>query len=156
MVIERGKGNLLNAEVDALVNPVNTEGVMGKGLALQFKKAFPENFVAYARACKAGELAPGHLHIVHRLAAPRFIINFPTKKLWRNPSKIEFIRDGLADLVVRVRELEITSIAIPALGCGNGGLDWSEVRPMIVTAFADHPAVRVVLFEPSNSAEQPR
>lgn len=149
MGIERGTGNLWTAEVDALVNPVNTVGVMGKGLALAFKEAFPENFVAYAQACKAGELAPGHLHIVQRLAAPRFIVNFPTKRHWRNPSKFEFIREGLTDLVVRVRELKIASIAIPALGCGNGGLDWNEVRPLIVTAFADDPGVRVVLFEPA-------
>src|SRR5450432_3839872 len=112
MTIERGTGNLLAAEVDALVNTVNAEGVMGKGLALQFKKAFPETFASYEQACKAGEVVPGRMHIVKRLASPKFIINFPTKKHWRQPSKIEFIRDGLVDLVKQVRDLGIESIAI--------------------------------------------
>ncbi|MDP1826592.1 MAG: macro domain-containing protein [Archangium sp.] len=151
MAIERGTGNLLAADVDALVNTVNSEGVMGKGIALQFKKAFPENFSSYERACKAGEVVPGRVHIVRRLASPRFIINFPTKKHWRNPSKLEYIRDGLADLILRVRELGIESIAIPPLGCGNGGLDWRDVKREILAAFADLPDVRVVLFEPADA-----
>ncbi|ADO68851.1 type II toxin-antitoxin system antitoxin DNA ADP-ribosyl glycohydrolase DarG [Stigmatella aurantiaca] len=151
MTIESGKGNLLTAEVDALVNTVNTEGVMGKGLALQFKKAFPENFVSYERACKAGEVVPGRMHIVHRLASPRFIINFPTKKHWRNPSKLEYVRDGLRDLVTHVRKLGIQSIAIPPLGCGNGGLDWADVKPLIVQSFEALHDVRVVLFEPADA-----
>jgi O-acetyl-ADP-ribose deacetylase (regulator of RNase III) len=151
MAIERGKGNLLAADVDALVNTVNSEGVMGKGLALQFKKAFPDNFAAYERACKAGEVAPGRMHVVQRLASPRFIINFPTKKHWRHPSKLEYIRDGLRDLVAQVRALGIASIAIPPLGCGNGGLAWSDVRPLIVQAFEALPEVRVVVFEPADA-----
>ena len=97
MTIERGKGNLLTADVDALVNTVNTEGVMGKGLALQFKKAFPENFASYERACKSGEVKTGQMHIVQRLASTRFIINFPTKRHWRQPSRLEYVRDGLQD-----------------------------------------------------------
>ncbi len=151
MSIERGQGNLLEADVDALVNTVNAEGVMGKGIALQFKKAFPDNFRAYERACKAGEVAPGHMHVVRRLASPRFIINFPTKKQWRHPSKLEYVRDGLVDLVAQVRKLGIRSIAVPPLGCGNGGLEWSEVRPLIVAAFEDVSDVRVVLFEPAGA-----
>lgn len=151
MAIERGKGNLLTADVDALVNPVNTEGVMGKGLALQFKKAFPENFASYERACKAGEVKTGQMHIVQRLASPRFIINFPTKRHWRQPSKLEYVRDGLRDLVAQVKLLKIGSIAVPPLGCGNGGLEWSAVRPLIVEAFASAPDVRVVLFEPADA-----
>lgn len=150
MGIERGTGNLLTADVDALVNTVNTEGVMGKGIALQFKKAFPENFSSYERACKAGEVVVGRVHVVRRLASPRFIINFPTKKHWRQPSKLEFVRDGLVDLVATVRAHGIQSIAIPPLGCGNGGLDWSDVKPEILKAFAALPEVRVVLFEPSD------
>lgn len=149
MPIERGTGDLLAAAVDALVNAVNTEGVMGKGLALQFKRAFPENFSAYARACKAGEVVPGRVHVVRRTASPRFIINFPTKRHWRSRSKLEDVRDGLVDLVLRVSELGIESIAVPALGCGNGGLDWAEVKPEILAAFARAPAIRVVLFEPA-------
>jgi len=151
MPIERGQGNLLAAPVDALVNTVNTEGVMGKGLALQFKKAFPEAFTSYERACRAGEVVIGRMHVVQRLTSPRFIINFPTKKHWRQPSRLSYIEDGLRDLVARVRELGIQSIAVPPLGCGNGGLDWSDVRPLIVNAFADAPDVRVLLFEPAGA-----
>jgi len=151
MTIERGTGNLLTAEVDALVNTVNTEGVMGKGLALQFKKAFPEAFASYERACKAGEVKTGTMHVVQRLASPRFIINFPTKKHWRHPSKLEYIRGGLSDLIRNVKDRGIRSIAVPPLGCGNGGLAWSEVRPLIAEAFAEVPDVRVVLFEPTEA-----
>jgi O-acetyl-ADP-ribose deacetylase (regulator of RNase III) len=150
MPIERGQGNLLAAPVDALVNAVNTEGVMGKGLALQFKKAFPEVFTAYARACKAGELVVGRMHVVQRAIPPRFIINFPTKKHWRLPSTAAYVEAGLRDLVARVRALGIQSIAVPALGCGNGGLAWAVVRPLIVGAFAEVPEVRVLLFEPAD------
>lgn len=151
MTIVRGQGNLLTADVDALVNTVNTEGVMGKGLALQFKKAFPDNFASYERACKAGEVKTGQVHVMQRLASPRFIINFPTKQHWRAPSKIEYVRDGLKDLIERVKELHIGSIALPPLGCGNGGLAWSAVRPLIIEAFAAVPEVRVVLFEPGDA-----
>ncbi|HEY3448104.1 MAG TPA: macro domain-containing protein [Myxococcales bacterium] len=151
MGIERGQGNLLEAEVDALVNTVNAEGVMGKGIALQFKKAFPDNFSSYERACKAGEVVPGRMHVVRRIASPRFIINFPTKKHWRNPSKLEYVRDGLKDLVTQVRQLGIRSIAIPPLGCGNGGLDWTDVKPLILRAFEPLADVRVVLFEPGGA-----
>jgi O-acetyl-ADP-ribose deacetylase (regulator of RNase III) len=151
MPIVRGEGDLLAAAVDALVNPVNTAGVMGKGLALQFKKVFPDNFAAYARACKAGEVVTGRMHVVHRPAPPRFIFNFPTKQHWRQPSRLEYVRDGLVDLVARVRELAIHSLAVPALGCGNGGLDWNDVRPLIEQAFAAVPDVRVVLFEPTDA-----
>jgi O-acetyl-ADP-ribose deacetylase (regulator of RNase III) len=151
MTIERGQGNLLAAEVEALVNTVNTEGVMGKGIALQFKKAFPDNFKSYQRACKSGEVVVGRMHVVQRLASPRFIINFPTKKHWRRPSRLEYIESGLQDLVARVRELGIKSIAVPPLGCGNGGLDWSTVRPRIVEAFEAVPDVRVLLFEPEGA-----
>jgi len=105
MSIERGTGNLLKADVDALVNTVNTVGVMGKGLALQFKKAFPESFADYERACEAGEVVTGRMHVVKRLASPKYIINFPTKKHWRHPSKLEYVRDGLRDLVAKTREL---------------------------------------------------
>jgi O-acetyl-ADP-ribose deacetylase (regulator of RNase III) len=126
-------------------------GVMGKGLALQFKKAFPENFAAYERACKAGEVVVGRMYVVRRLASPRFIINFPTKKDWHQPSRIEYIRDGLRDLADQIRILGIESIAVPPLGCGNGGLDWSIVRSLIVEALSGLPGGRVVLFEPAEA-----
>ena len=148
MTIEQGTGNLLRADVDALVNTVNSQGVMGKGLALQFKKAFPEAFKSYEQACKAGEVVPGRMHVVHRLTAPRFIINFPTKRHWRNRSKLEYISDGLEDLVKTIRELGILSIAIPPLGCGHGGLDWEDVRSLIERALASIPEVRALVFAP--------
>ena len=148
MPIERGQGSLFDASVDALVNAVNTVGVMGKGLALQFKRTFPEVFEDYRRACANGEVEVGRMHLVRRTTDPRFIINFPTKSDWRQPSKLEYIEAGLRDLVRRVRELGIGSIALPALGCGLGGLNWAEVRPTIVEALRELPNVRVVLFEP--------
>ncbi len=147
-MIERGVGDLLRADVDALVNAVNCRGVMGKGLALQFKKTFPNVFAAYQVACDAGAVRIGHMHIVELPRSPRFVINFPTKDDWRMPSKLEFIEAGLVDLVQQVRLRQIESVAIPPLGCGLGGLDWSVVRPMMVEAFAPLSGVRVVLFEP--------
>ena len=150
MPIERGEGDLLAAPVDALVNPVNTEGVMGRGLALQFRKAFPDVFRSYERACKAGEVAIGRMHIVRRPTSPRFVINFPTKKQLRHPSRLEYVEAGLRDLVARVRDLGILSIAVRPLGCGLGGLDWAEVRTRIVDAFVAVPEVRVLLFEPAD------
>lgn len=148
-MIEIGEGNLLSAGVDALVNPVNTVGVMGKGLALQFKQAFPEILAPYELACRTGELVVGRVHVVRRSTPPWFIINFPTKHHWRSPSRLEYVSDGLHDLVVQTRDLGLRSIAIPPLGCGLGGLEWSVVRPMILRAFEELPGVRVVLFEPN-------
>jgi O-acetyl-ADP-ribose deacetylase (regulator of RNase III) len=144
-------GNLLDADVDALVNTVNCEGVMGKGVALQFKQAYPEMFRAYEKAAKAGEVMPGRMHVFEtgKFVGPRYIFNFPTKKHWRARSRIEYIEAGLRDLVDRVRSLGIHSIAVPALGSGNGGLDWSDVRPRIVQAFEQLPSeVQVLLYEP--------
>jgi O-acetyl-ADP-ribose deacetylase (regulator of RNase III) len=150
VTIERAYGDLIAANVDALLNPVNTVGVMGKGLALQIKTAFPDVFDEYARACKCREVNVGRVHVVRRSTSPQFVINFPTKAHWRNPSKLEYIDAGLADLISRVRDLGIRSIAIPPLGCGLGGLDWNEVKPRIIEAFRAVPDVRVVLFEPSS------
>lgn len=146
MTVELVRGDLLRAEVDAIVNAVNTVGVMGKGLALQIKKAFPDVFAEYARACKAGAVEVGRVHVVERPTPPRFVINFPTKQHWRQPSKLAYIDAGLVDLVAQVREREIRSIAVPPLGCGLGGLDWSEVEPRIVDAFGALPDVRVLLY----------
>lgn len=148
-MIVRGEGNLLEAHADALVNTVNTVGVMGKGIALQFKRAYPAMFEDYARAAKAGELATGRMHVWATDAAygPRYVINFPTKQHWKGRSKLEFISEGLHDLSRVVDELSIESIALPPLGCGNGGLPWGAVRPLIEETFAASP-VKVILFEP--------
>jgi O-acetyl-ADP-ribose deacetylase (regulator of RNase III) len=150
MTIEQGHGNLITADVDAIVNTVNTEGVMGKGLALEIKNAFPEVFAEYARACKQGAVSIGNMHIVRRSTPPRFVINFPTKKHWRHASTLEYVESGLADLVAQIRKLDIHSIAVPPLGCGLGGLEWAEVKPRIIEAFESLPDVRVVLYEPES------
>ena len=154
-MIEIAKGNLLTADAEALVNTVNCVGFMGKGIALQFKQAFPANFKTYERACKADEMVPGRM-LVHDnggLVNPRWIINFPTKRHWRGKSRIEDIESGLTALVAEVQRLGIDSIAVPPLGCGLGGLDWRVVRPMIEAAFARLPDVRVLLFEPSGAPQ---
>lgn len=148
MPIEIARGDLFAVDVEAIVNPVNTRGVMGKGLALVFKKKFPDAFRAYAKACERGEVVVGRVHVFTREAKPRYVIHFPTKDDWRAPSRIEYVRDGLVDLAKEMREREIRSIAIPALGCGLGGLDWDDVRPLIVAAL-DGVEARVVVFEPS-------
>lgn len=146
-------GNLLEADVEALVNTVNTVGVMGKGIALQFRQTFPDNYAAYQTACKRGEVQPGAMFVTETgaLTNPRYIINFPTKRDWRAKSKMEDIEAGLAALVAVVRELGIGSIAVPPLGCGNGGLHWNEVRPRIEAAFAELPGVCVRLYSPEGA-----
>ena len=150
-MIETTQGNLLKAPVEALVNTVNTEGVMGKGIALQFKQAYPQMFRAYEHACKAGEVRLGKMHVVDLgglLGGPRWIINFATKGHWRARSRISDIEAGLQDLVATIKRLNIRSIAVPPLGCGHGGLEWSEVRPLIESALGHLPDVRVLVFAP--------
>jgi O-acetyl-ADP-ribose deacetylase (regulator of RNase III) len=149
-VISEEQGNLLDATADALVNAVNTVGVMGKGIALQFKQAYPANFRAYKEACHRGEVRLGMMFTYETGLpdGPRYIINFPTKAHWRSRSKLTDIQSGLADLRDVIRERNIRSIAIPPLGCGNGGLDWQDVRPLIIEAFADLSALDVMLFPP--------
>jgi O-acetyl-ADP-ribose deacetylase (regulator of RNase III) len=146
------KGNLLTAGTDALVNTVNTVGVMGKGIALMFKEAFPENFKEYEAACKHGEVQVGRMFVTkgQRLDGPKWIVNFPTKEHWRGSSKIEWIEKGLSDLVRIISENKIRSIALPPLGSGNGGLDWQNVRPKIEKALNSLPDVEVIVYEPTD------
>jgi O-acetyl-ADP-ribose deacetylase (regulator of RNase III) len=143
-------GNLLESEAEALVNTVNTVGIMGKGIALQFRQAFPENYEKYRKACQQNVVQPGKMFVVPtgRMITPRFIINFPTKRHWKDKSRIDDIEKGLEDLVRVVKELDIRTVAIPPLGCGNGGLKWTEVRPRIEVAFKDMPGVELLLYEP--------
>lgn len=154
-MIELTRGNLLEAPAEALVNTVNCVGYMGKGIALQFKQAFPVNFKHYEAACHAGDLVPGKMMIHDNggLVNPRYIINFPTKRHWKGKSRIEDIESGLSALVADVQRLGIRSIAVPPLGCGLGGLEWRVVRPMIEQAFAGLPDVQVLLFEPAGAPE---
>lgn len=151
-MIRYTKGDLLSSKAQALVNTVNTVGVMGKGIALHFKEMFPYNFSVYEDACKKGELAPGKMLVVkdsNLALGERLVINFPTKVHWRQPSRYEYIEEGLKDLVRVIEEYGITSIAVPPLGCGNGGLDWPVVRGMIERAFAPLADLDVSVYEPS-------
>lgn len=155
-MINIAQGNLLTANVDALVNTVNTEGVMGKGIALQFKRAYPRVYDLYRADCKAGLVDIGVMHVVDVGAmggGVRWVINFPTKRHWKSKSKIEDIRLGLIALRQEIVERGITSIAIPPLGCGLGGLSWSSVEPLIRAELGSLPDVRVELFSPSGAPE---
>jgi len=136
-MIKLTEGDLLEASAEALVNTVNTVGVMGKGIALMFKERFPENYKAYEAACEVGAVRVGEMFVTAgvELGGPRWIINFPTKKHWRQPSKSEWIRDGL--------------VALKGVGCGNGGLDWAFVHPLIEAALKDLPNVEILLFVPT-------
>ncbi len=146
------QGNLLACDAEALVNTVNCVGVMGKGIALAFKKAYPENFTAYAQACRRGDVRPGRVFVcdapASELIGPLLLLNVPTKRHWRDPSRLSDVEAGIADLVRVCREREIESIAIPPLGCGNGGLDWRVVRPKIVRALSTLPDLTVYLYDP--------
>lgn len=154
-MIELTRGNLLEADVEALVNTVNTVGIMGKGIALQFKQAFPENYRFYRRAAEAGEVEPGRMLVFEtgRLVNPRYIINFPSKRHWRARSRPEDIQAGLEALREEIVRRGITSVAVPPLGCGNGRLDWATVRPMIENALAPLRDVLVLLFEPAGAPD---
>lgn len=152
-MIEYTSGDILQCEADALVNTVNCVGVMGRGIALQFKNVYPENFKAYEAACEREAVQPGRMFVfdTRQLTLPRFIINFPTKRHWRGKSRIEDIDAGLVDLVNVIRDKGIRSIAIPPLGAGLGGLDWDEVRPRIERALTELVDVRVLVFEPKGA-----
>ena len=143
-------GDMFMADAEALVNTVNCVGVMGRGIALQFKRAFPANYKAYAARCRQGEMKPGRVFVFETGSSvpPRYIINFPSKRHWRGKSRLEDIESGLLSLVKEIRGRKILSVAIPPLGSGLGGLDWSLVRPRILEAFRDLEDVDVTVFEP--------
>ncbi len=149
-MIEYKTGDILAEDIEALVNTVNCVGIMGRGVALKFKEAFPGNFKAYALACRRQEVQPGRMFVftTGQLTNPRYIINFPTKRHWRGKARVEDIEKGLEALVGEVRRREIRSLAIPPLAAGLGGLDWSVVRPRIERALLTLPDVRFVVFEP--------
>lgn len=153
-MIDYETGDILKADVQALVNTVNCVGVMGKGIALQFKLKLPENFREYEKVCKRGDLEPGRVFVFDRGKlfeedqGPQYIINFPTKTHWRKPSKLKYIEMGMDALVEEVQQRGIESIAIPPLGCGNGGLDWEDVEATIERHMEALPGVHVVLYPP--------
>jgi len=149
-MIHYTQGNLLESPAEALVNTVNTVGVMGKGIALMFKERFPQNMKEYAAACKANKVQTGRMFITESqdLLGPKWIVNFPTKQHWRNPSELEWIKTGLQDLRRFLIDNQVKSIAIPPLGAGNGGLNWQLVKPLIVAALSDLPT-DVYIYEPT-------
>lgn len=150
------KGNLLDSGADALVNTVNTVGVMGKGIALQFKDAFPNNFKAYSKACKDKWLVPGKLLVFHEIVkeGKKIIINFPTKTEWFQKSKYEYIESGLIELVSVIKKENIKSIAIPPLGCGNGGLKWDKVKELMKKYLCAIDGVDIFVFEPDDAVKE--
>lgn len=152
-MIEYKTGDILREDAEAIINTVNCVGVMGRGIALQFKNAFPQNFKAYAVACKNEEVQPGRMFVFEtgQLTNPRYIVNFPTKRHWRGKSRMEDIETGLKDLVDVIHQFNIRSVAIPPLGSGLGGLDWSEVRPRIEEAMQPLSDVRAIIYEPKGA-----
>jgi O-acetyl-ADP-ribose deacetylase (regulator of RNase III) len=155
MTINYTQGNLLCSSSEAIVNTVNCIGIMGRGIALQFKKAFPDNFIAYEKACKQQNITPGKMfvHETGSIINPKYIINFPTKRHWRDASRLEDIEAGLADLVKVIRENKIQSVSIPPLGCGLGGLNWDVVKEKMFTALSPLTAVEIDIFEPGNAPD---
>lgn len=155
-MINYTKGNLLEAPVHALVNTVNTVGVMGKGIALQFKEAFPSNLKKYLNACKEGWLQPGKLLVVREetLEGEKVIINFPTKIQWFKKSRYEYIEEGLKELAKIIENEEIESIAIPPLGCGNGGLKWDKVQALMERYLSHLEGVEIIIYEPSEKVKE--
>lgn len=154
-MIEYKSGDILKEDTEALVNTVNCVGAMGRGIALQFKKTFPENFKAYENACQRKDVQPGRMFVFEtgELTNPRYIINFPTKRHWRGASRMEDIESGLSALVEEIRKRTIQSVAIPPLGSGLGGLDWEQVRPrmdMVLRALED---IQIIIYEPRGAPE---
>ncbi|MCZ4319163.1 macro domain-containing protein [Aequorivita viscosa] len=150
------KGNLLNADTQAIVNTVNTVGIMGKGIALQFKERFPQNFRAYAAACKRGEVKTGEMFVFTEtdLQGEKIIINFPTKQEWYRKSQYSWIEEGLKDLVRVIEEMDIKSISLPPLGCGNGGLKWEKVKLLLNNYLGSLKNVDVIIFEPNEKIKE--
>lgn len=150
-------GDLLQADVEALVNTVNCVGIMGRGIALQFKNSYPDNFKLYQKACERSEVRPGKMLVfeTRSLIGPKYIINFPTKRHWRGKSRIEDIDAGLVALAEMIRQYKIRSIAVPPLGSGLGGLDWQIVRPRIAAVLSNLEDVDIIIYEPSQPTERP-
>ena len=156
MKLELKHNDLLKQQADAIINTVNCVGIMGKGIALQFKKAFPENYKAYAKACKNNEVKIGKMFVyqtgfLDSNIHSKYIINFPTKEHWRGNSKIEYIEEGLDDLYNVIQNLNIKTLAMPPLGCGNGGLNWSDVKKLIINKLSPIEDLILYLYEPQIS-----
>jgi len=147
-MIEYSTGDIFSINIEALVNPVNCVGIMGKGLALEFKKRYPQNFAWYYKICSDNRLTPGKVLTTYvGLDTVDYIINFPTKRHWRDSSTIECISTGLDALLLEIKKLHIKSIALPALGCGNGKLLWSDVKPLMEARLSSSE-FQAIVFEP--------
>lgn len=157
-MIRYTQGDILKAQADALVNTVNCVGISGRGVALQFKKAFPDNFKAYENVCKKGDLSPGEVFVYERSALdrPRYIINFPTKRHWRGKSRVQDIRNGMDALRDAILRYEIESIAMPALGSGLGGLEWTTVKDIIEEKLYDMSTVDIFVYQPNGAPSTER
>ena len=162
MSIEFVTGNLFDAKTQAIVNTVNCVGVMGKGVALEFKKRWPENFKAYKKKCDQNEIKTGKMFVFDNNSSLfentsdfEYLINFPTKNHWRSKSKIEYVTEGLEDFIFQVKKLNIKSVAIPPLGCGNGGLSWSQVKLLIVDKVSELPDVQWIIYQPREKVSEP-
>lgn len=155
MVLLKNSGNIIKEEAEALVNTVNCVGIMGKGVALQFKTAYPSNYTFYKKECDFGHVKIGKVLVyeTNTLINPKLIINFPTKIHWKEKSSIEFIEKGLHDLAKVITSYSIRSIAIPPLGCGNGGLDWAKVKPLILEYLSNIKDLNLIIFEPNSNFE---
>jgi len=145
-MIEFVKGNIFDSETEAIVNAVNTVGIMGKGIALEFKKRYPENFKVYKNACETGTLKTGSVLVVKEYDG-KIIINFPTKAHWKDASKLKYIIDGLESLKSMVLNQNIKSLALPAIGCGLGGLKWEVVKELIKKDLS-HLDANIFVYEP--------
>ena len=144
--------NLFNSKCETLINTVNCVGVMGKGIALEFKKKYPQMYEEYVEKCKKNQVKPGIPYYYHDLFG-NSIINFPTKDHWRSSSRIEYIVSGLDWIINNYKKIGITSIAIPPLGCGNGGLDWKQVGPIIYNKLKNLP-IRIELYAPFGTEQK--
>jgi len=160
MSIQFKNGDMFREPVEALVNTVNCVGVMGKGVALEFKKRWPANFKEYKKLCDAKRLQPGQMFVFETSElfasdGPRFLVNFPTKAHWRSKSQLSYVEDGLDALAKSIKHYGIRSVAIPPLGCGNGGLDWNDVKPLILSKLGALQDVKIVVFAPKEAADEP-
>lgn len=149
-------GNIIESDTEALVNTVNTVGVMGKGIALAFKKAFPIVWDEYKKSVDNDTFRMGKVQVVKtNTLTPKYVINFPTKKHWRHPSRIEYIENGLNNLIGEIIKYNIKSISIPPLGCGNGKLEWGVIKPLLekkLNKVAKN--IEIVIFEPGYSDQK--
>jgi O-acetyl-ADP-ribose deacetylase (regulator of RNase III) len=144
ILIEFVSGNIFDSDCQALVNPVNCVGISGKGLALAFKNKYPQMFQAYRQTCLDGKLTVGQLHIWPD--KEKFIVNFPTKIHWRNPSQLQWIEMGLVALAEFVKENNIVSIALPKLGCGLGGLEFAEIKEKLINFSKQLENTKIIVY----------